>query len=129
MKQYKEVHYEIGTDESGERAWINGKQVREVSLEDKHAEDINAQFHNTGIRLETYQFPISLPESEPVTEEVIITDELVAEYPNLTDHGFKIGDKAKKITEENGLVNFIGIVTTSSLPNNPATEETPDTNQ
>lgn len=53
MKLFKEIKHILGLDHEGKAAWINPEETgRTLSLEDKHADDINAQFVNTGVKLE-----------------------------------------------------------------------------
>jgi hypothetical protein len=88
MKQYKEIHYQRGNDESGAFAWVEPKEVRIVTLEDKHAEDVNAQFANTGVKL--------LPETE-IVDGIEMVNHLVDEAtleanPEMKEQGVNVGD-------------------------------------
>lgn len=52
MKQYNEIHCQLGNDDKGNRAWLGGKKVGQKSMDDATAATMNAQFENTGIRFE-----------------------------------------------------------------------------
>jgi hypothetical protein len=52
MKKYSVLHHEIGTNKKGERTWINPIEKRQISVDEKHADELNSQFENTGIKYE-----------------------------------------------------------------------------
>lgn len=50
MKLYAELKYRLDSVD-GKRTWVDPQPTgRSVSMEERHVEDINAQFENTGIR-------------------------------------------------------------------------------
>lgn len=74
MKKYNEFKYELGNDEDGKRAWVKPVLNRSnLSMEQRHADDLNAQFVNSGVKY----------------EEVI--EGGVAEAPNGIDGGQQLG--------------------------------------
>ena len=52
MPNYKELHHTIGADKKGQRMWVNPVEKRQINVDEAHAEKLNDQFENTGIKYE-----------------------------------------------------------------------------
>jgi hypothetical protein len=51
MKTYRELHYSMSNDKKNRRIWANPIETRQVTVDENHAQELNAQFENTGIWL------------------------------------------------------------------------------
>ena len=105
MKKFNKIKYASLANNDGVREWVNPEVIQEnLSMEQRHADDINAQFSNTGILLE-----------EIVEGEVIVGVEDTA--PN----GINVGDQIG--------TGLAPAITAPSISGNPEDFDQPDANQ
>jgi hypothetical protein len=113
MKKYQEVKHTLGNNvETGEAEWQKPEILREVSLKEEHAEDLNAQFVTTGIKYELVEEIEG--EEEEIKGNIVQGEQKQAPAP--TDNGTQSGksNNDEKLVSEAEVNNIDNQTTTDN---------------